>query len=1251
MILLFGLLVLLPAVIAEVKINEVMVNAPGRLPDLQWVELYSTTTENLEGWILTDGEDTFVLPRVKIVAGTYLLLAYDSSASLPRMRNVLEYGQAAPQLFLGSDQDELKLSDAQGRVQSDVVYGREGDDSSAPLKGNSIARVHDGVSEFIVSAEPTPGTANNRKPHSRDLRLSTEENVPLVIQENVFVFEDEDGDTLQGIIITRLPTEGRLMFNNVPVQQNQVISGRDFSVGKLVFTPDRNEFGISYATIQFRVSDRYAASSEQYTLILDVNSVSSAPTSENVALVINEDSFHRFGEDDFTYSDEDGDSFQGIVITDTPNRGVLRYREESGMIQDVNSGQQVSVTDVTDGKLIFIPFDNEFGEEYGTFEFAVFNANELSEERYTVTISVLSVNDAPTTGNKTITIQEDRQYVFTQVDFAYEDLELDAFDSITITRKEFAGALRFDESDIDNGDVIPVSEIQAGKLVYTPAPDEFKVPHYDSFAFTVSDGLDQSAPATVQIDVEADRDSPSLNIDDQTMEEDGQPTIIDLWAVSSDSDTVDEQLSFSIVEQTNTEVVSCRIEEHTLTCTPQPNRSGESRVTLEVRDDSTIAGLDILTITVREVNDVPSIVPIGTLQAAENVAVSYDIVVNDVDSMQSSLFIVASNSALPNWLSVDQINPLRLQGIPPRSATPFSVRVVVSDGQDISAPEEFEILVQSDPLTTRFETNVPTDATEQQLAAFPQFMLRNAFGRIVFTQPIDLRTVRTIDADVAITEGVIAVDSTDLPQLNAPARVTVFKQFTHPVIQRSIGFNSGMFERCPATVCRNAVQQGNEFSFDVAGFSTYRVVEDIPAGLSISEILFSNVIPGQSVNVTITVRNSGTLDSVQNLSAVLENVPAQYHAQLQGTLPASLAPGEQATLQLGLTVPLNERSGRHSLGSLVVRSAQATVTKTIELSTQSFLVVENVEVDGKESGELSLAEPTEVEITIQNEYTEDMEDVTLTVELLDVDDNDLEEEADSFDLNNGDDETVTVEFDLSHEDVDKNEYTLRITVEGEAEDGTEHETVFEKTVRVDREKHNVMITNADLVTPTVECQRQTKLRVDLKNIGTEDEDEVEVRVKNTPLRIEQKQEGLELDDYSSSRNDDTAEFTIDVENARAGKYDLTVEVYVNGKLKDTETVPITVKECLSTQTTTQRQPAQYSADGLVQEIQRGLQERGQLQQRVAPVQQENVVVSSSFRDSQVYLGLLITMMVLIFIAVVLALVTLTLSRKRRMRKR
>ncbi len=426
---------------------------------------------------------------------------------------------------------------------------------------------------------------------------------------------------------------------------------------------------------------------------------------------------------------------------------------------------------------------------------------------------------------------------------------------------------------------------------------------------------------------------------------------------------------------------------------------------------------------------------------------------------------------------------------------------------------------------------------------------------------------------------------------------------------------------------------------------TVTVSAPAPAALSIAPITIENVRAGQSVNATITVTNTGANMNIGSLTAILEGVNARYQARIVGTLPATLAAGASSTaLQLQLNIPTDEASGAHNIGNLVVRGTDSAgtavnITQAISLNPQSFLTIESVKLNGKAAGDLTLEEVNEFDVKVKNTYTQDINDITVTVTILNVDGEDIEEESESFDLGDGKDDTVTVSFDLSGENVDESQYTVRIEVEGEADDRTQHRTVQTIPADVERENHKVIVQKATLGSSTLQCSRQTSLQVIVENIGESNEDDVEIKVKNVQLGIDLSKSGFELDKFSGSDNEYRTTFNLNFEDAISGSHTLTVEVYRDGSVDDTEEVPVQISSCSTTSTTTGGTQVQADADSeLAAELQRQLLAREQQGQNVQSVQ-------GSFRQSNRYVLLLGVLAVALFIAVVMAAAVLVVKKR------
>ena len=112
-----------------------------------------------------------------------------------------------------------------------------------------------------------------------------------------------------------------------------------------------------------------------------------------------------------------------------------------------------------------------------------------------VSVSLRLGNRPPTASNRTVDMDEDTTYTFSVSDFGYSDADSDPLDSVRVlNRFDDYGNLEFDGNvlPVDSiNQVIPVADITAGKLKFTPAANGNGA-LYTGFAFTVNDGTADS---------------------------------------------------------------------------------------------------------------------------------------------------------------------------------------------------------------------------------------------------------------------------------------------------------------------------------------------------------------------------------------------------------------------------------------------------------------------------------------------------------------------------------------------------------------------------------------------------------------------------------------------------------------------------------------------------------------------------------------------------------------------------------------
>ena len=222
----------------------------------------------------------------------------------------------------------------------------------------------------------------------------------------------------------------------------------------------------------------------------------------------------------------------------------------------------------------------------------------------------LSTNHAPEAKDDTLTIDEDRNGT---IDILANDSDADG-DALTI--KSF--------TQPTNGVVKKVAD----KLLYTPKAN---YNGSDSFSYTITDG-EKEASAKVNITVNPVNDAPVLEpIADVTMQDSDTAKEITLHATDIDSLT----LSYEVT-QASSDYFTTTISANKLTITPKA--SGESSVTVTVKDDSGATDTKSFKVKITHINHAPEAKD-DTLTIDEDRNGTIDILANDSDADGDALTI------------------------------------------------------------------------------------------------------------------------------------------------------------------------------------------------------------------------------------------------------------------------------------------------------------------------------------------------------------------------------------------------------------------------------------------------------------------------------------------------------------------------------------------------------------------------------------------------------------------------------------
>ncbi|MCP4375077.1 MAG: tandem-95 repeat protein, partial [bacterium] len=434
-------------------------------------------------------------------------------------------------------------------------------------------------------------------------------------------------DTAVAITLTGSDLDGDpISFAVASGPGNGSLSG---TAPNLTYTPNANFHGSDSFT--YRSNDG-SLNSALATVSITVESVNDAPVADGQNKITAEETAVAIT---LTGSDVDGDAISFTVVTD-PGNGSL-------------SGTAPNLT--------YTPNANFHGSDSFTYRS---NDGSLDSAPATVSITVNAANDAPTANDQSKTTAEDTAVAIT---LTGSDLDGDPI-SFTVVSGPGNGSL--------SG--------TAPNLTYTPNANFHGS---DSFTYIASDGMLDSAPATVSITVESVNDAPTANDQSKTTAEE---TAVAITLTASDVDG--DPISFTVVTGPGNGSLSGTAP--SLTYTPNVNFHGSDSFTYIANDGLLDSAPATVSIAVNAANGAPT-ADDQSKTTAEDTAVAITLTGSDPGGDPISFTVVTGpgngslSGAAPNLTYTPNAN---FHGSD-------SFTYIASDGMLDSAPATVSITVES----------------------------------------------------------------------------------------------------------------------------------------------------------------------------------------------------------------------------------------------------------------------------------------------------------------------------------------------------------------------------------------------------------------------------------------------------------------------------------------------------------------------------------------------------------------------------
>jgi len=420
-------------------------------------------------------------------------------------------------------------------------------------------------------------------------------------------------------------------------------------------------------------------------------------------------------------------------------------------------------------------------------------------------------------------------------------------------------------------------------------------------------------------------------------------------------------------------------------------------------------------------------------------------------------------------------------------------------------------------------------------------------------------------------------------------------------------------------------------------------------------------------NVVVT----STATDKHEVKFSLDNVNYQSSLNL-GTVAKSTG----KTIYVKTFAPVSMDTGSVDIGDIKFTADDYTVSiSKFEITTKSFLDINDAKIyygdedDSLDNGDLiedvRPGDKIKIEVEVENLFDDDIEEeedmdmdsIEVTIESdEDVGDDEVDESSSVDKLKPGKKDSTTIEFEIP-EDADEGTYDFTLTVEGEDDEDSNHKLVWSFQLKVEKEDHDLDIVRAELSDSTLSCNKDTYLNIFVRNLGQDDEDEVRVKITSTDLDITSDFRDIEL---TTDVGDDDNEWTYSLpirlkDSVETGTYKIKVETfYDDTKRSNSEEVELKVEECTSksssssssSSSTSKTQPSSGKSNdetgSIVVQTPTGSSGVSGSQVSTSSSNMPPVSItettSASFRDSNIYVVLLLAAVIVVGVAITTLLV-------------
>jgi VCBS repeat-containing protein len=319
----------------------------------------------------------------------------------------------------------------------------------------------------------------------------------------------------------------------------------------------------------------------------------------------------------------------------------------TGSLTKDDTAVTAGTTTIASGEsLVWTPAADANGT-LNAFTVKAYDGTSYSSTAVQVQVSVAAVNDAPTTGDQTITLNEDTIYTFSASDFTFADVDSGAaLASIQLTNFTNPGGgfgIFVDANDDDLYDVgeevtgssvINITDIDAGNLKAGASTENSNGDGFATVSFTVSDGTASSALSGTNTFNVAAVDDAAVIAGDISGSGDEDNDIPGTLTATDTADGLTDSTYFTISADPANGTATIDAATGAWSYSPTSDYNGVDGFTVTITDDDDHTITQAISLTINAVNDAPVAVAdsVTILEVDDTTATVISILDNDTDA-------------------------------------------------------------------------------------------------------------------------------------------------------------------------------------------------------------------------------------------------------------------------------------------------------------------------------------------------------------------------------------------------------------------------------------------------------------------------------------------------------------------------------------------------------------------------------------------------------------------------------------------